>query len=123
MAQIVEIVRELLKKGVRLRSLEDGFDLPGLSAQAQLAFLDALATAEIDLHFERKLSEYVTRKTRQAQPGRKPKLSEEQLDKAVEALIACQRRLDSRPAWRCKSRPFPARHGCLQKGPRSGAFL
>ncbi|MBB6229542.1 hypothetical protein FHS79_003746, partial [Polymorphobacter multimanifer] len=32
---------------------------------------------------------------------------------------ACQRRSDSRPVWRCKSRPFSVRPGCLQKGPRS----
>ena len=38
-------------------------------------------------------------------------------------FCACQRRSDSRPVWRCKSRPLVARHGCLQKGPRSGAFL
>jgi hypothetical protein len=35
----------------------------------------------------------------------------------------CQRRSDSRPAWRCKSRPLMARRGCLQKGPPTGGLF
>jgi len=44
-------------------------------------------------------------------------------DRSGKSGAWCQRRSDFRPVWRCKTRPFPARRGCLQKGPRSEAFL
>ena len=53
-----------------------------------------------------------------------PKGPAELIKKVIKTSRArCQRRSDSRPAWRRKSRPLMARRGCLQKGPRSGGFL